>query len=135
MTLFWKLLIYIEGVECVQKKMQRQIASKGICIETNPSSNFQISTMQHYQEHPISRLFNMGLTADPEELKNCPQMNVSINTDDKGVFHTSLENEFALMGCAMEHVEQEDGNLRYQGQMVYEWLDRIREMGMEQRFC
>ncbi len=127
-------LMYIEGVEQVQKKMQWLVASKGIGIETNPSSNLQISTIESYQEHPISRLYNMGLTTDPQELRSCPQMNVSINTDDQGVFHTSLGNEFALMGSAMEHIEQEDGSYKYQGQMVYEWLDRIREMGMEQRF-
>lgn len=126
--------MYIDGVERVQRKMQWMIAAKGIGIETNPSSNYLISTMQHYHEHPISNLYNMGLTTTPDELKNCPQMNVSINTDDKGVFHTSLENEFALMGCAMEHVGLENGEFKYQGQAVYEWLDRIREMGMGQRF-
>lgn len=127
-------LVYIEGVDCIQKKMQWMVASRGIGIETNPSSNYQISTIRRYQDHPISSLYNLGLTSDSEELRNCPQMNVSINTDDRGVFHTSLENEFALMGCAMEYIDKGDGTFKYRGQAVYEWLDRIREMGIGQRF-
>lgn len=60
--------------------------------------------------------------------------NISINTDDKGIFHTSLENEYALMACAMEKERDENGNPKYNRQMVYQWLDNIREMGNMQSF-
>lgn len=126
--------IYVEGVEKVQRAMQQRVADLGICIEANPSSNYLISTMQQYEDHPIRNLFNMGLTMDQNQTADSPQMHISINTDDKGVFQTSLENEFALMGCAMEQIKDENGNRIYQRQMVYEWLDRIREFGNQQSF-
>jgi hypothetical protein len=40
------------------------------------------------------------------EIDNCPQLSVSINTDDLGIFDTSLENEFALMAAALEKMKR-----------------------------
>lgn len=126
--------IYVEGVYELQKAMRCYVASCGIGIETNPSSNFLISTMQSYDEHPIIQLYNKDLTYDYDKLKDCPQANVSINTDDKGVFRTSLENEYALMACALEKVRDEKGNAVYNRQMIFQWLDNIRKMGNLQSF-
>ena len=58
---------------------------------------------------------------------------VSINTDDKGVFSTSLEREFSVMAAALEKkaAMEHDGN---SPRRIYDWLDRIREMGFEMRF-
>lgn len=128
------LPIYVEGVAAVQKAMQKEVASRGIGIEANPSSNLAISTIQGYDEHPIVQLYNKDLTWDTEKLSACPQINISINTDDKGIFHTSLENEYALMACALEQVKDEKGNHVYNRQMIYQWLDNIREMGNMQSF-
>lgn len=125
---------YVEGVAAVQKAVQRDFVSRGIGIEANPSSNLAISTMRKYSEHPIVRLYNKDLTWDIGKLQECPQANISINTDDKGVFHTSLENEYALMACAMEKERDENGNPVYNRQMVYQWIDNIREMGNMQSF-
>ncbi len=125
---------YIYGVEAVQKAFGKDFASKGIGVETNPSSNLAISPIQSYDEHPIVQLYNKDATWDAEKLDNCPQMNVSINTDDKGVFHTSLENEYALMACALEKVKDEKEQPIYNKQMVYQWIDNIRVMGNLQSF-
>ena len=126
--------MYIKGVKLIQKNMQKFIARKGIFIEANPSSNYKISTISKYAKHPITNFFNMGLTLDREEQERCPQIHTSINTDDKGVFDTSEENEYALMGSAMEQLKDQDGNYLYNKQRVYEWLDRIRENGNQQSF-
>lgn len=126
--------IYIDGVKKVQAAMQKYVAERGICIEANPSSNYMISTMEEYGEHPIVNMFNLGLTVDKEELQKCAQLHVSINTDDKGIFYTSLENEFALMGCALENMKDSEGKKRYQKQMVYLWLEYIRQHGNDQSF-
>lgn len=126
--------MYIEGACKIQKAMQRYIATCGIGIETNPSSNLLISTMRSYDEHPIVRLYNKDLTYDHDKLQECAQINVSINTDDKGVFRTSLENEYALMACALEKVKDECGKTVYNRQMIYQWLDNIRKMGNLQSF-
>lgn len=126
--------MYIKGAQAVQKKMQEMIAKRGIAIETNPSSNLSISTMETYGEHPIIQMYNKNLLWDVEKLQECPQINVSINTDDKGLFHTSLENEYALMACALEKEKDENGKHIYNRQMIYQWIDDIRKMGNMQRF-
>ena len=110
--------------------MQEEIVKRGIAIEMNPSSNVSISVLSGYEEHPIKALFNMGLTHKEEELINCPQMNVSINTDDKGVFMTRLENEYALLASALEKERNEDVR-RSIKEFIYQWLDHIREMGWQ----
>lgn len=66
--------------------------------------------------------------------KNCPQLSVSINTDDQGVFSTSLENEYALMAIALEKEKDENGDLKYNSSMIYEWMERVRLMGIGQSF-
>lgn len=72
----------------VRSMMQREICSIGIGIETNPSSNYLIGTFRRYDKHPITSWYNYGLTLDQGALERCPQLQVSINTDDQGgVFH------------------------------------------------
>lgn len=80
------------------------------------------------------RFFNLGLTYDDAKLKECPQLSVSLNTDDQGVFATCIENEYALMATALIKEEDENGEKKYVDRMVYDWLDRIRVMGFEQKF-
>lgn len=105
-----------------------------IGIECNPTSNFLIGTIDKYEKHPIIEFFNLGLETDPELIKNCSQLFVSINTDDQGIFGTSLENEYALMAIALEKAKDEDGIKKYNPTMIYDWLDKIRKMGIEQSF-
>lgn len=38
------------------------------------------------------------------------------------------------MACAEEHQIGKDGGFKYNRQMVYDWLDRIRENGLQQSF-
>lgn len=126
---------YVGAVAAIQKAMQKDIAGRGIAIETNPSSNFLIGTFRQYEKHPILQFFNKGLVHDPEQMEECPQLLVSINTDDQGVFSTSLENEYALMACALEAACDESGKEIYNKADIYEWLDKIRVMGNEQSFA
>ena len=118
----------------MQKAFRRDFGTRGIGIETNPSSNLAISPIQGYDEHPIVQMYNRDITWDKDKLQDCPQLNVSINTDDKGVFHTSLENEYALMACAMEKMRDEKEHPVYNRQMFYQGIDNIREMGNQQSF-
>lgn len=127
-------LVYVRAVAAVQKAIQREVAQRGIGIETNPSSNVMIGTFDRYEEHPITAFYNNGLTTDPEKLNECPQIWVSINTDDQGVFNIKLENEYALLARALEKKKDENGNAVYKKSMIFDWLDRIRKMGLEQSF-
>lgn len=124
----------VEAVKKIQKEMQIYIRQRGIGIECNPSSNYLISNFKRYDKHPILNFYNLGLTIDENEAKDCPQMFVSINTDDQGVFGTLLGNEFALMGIALEKAKDKNGKPLYNQSMIYDWLDRVRKMGIEQSF-
>ncbi|MDQ0595164.1 adenosine deaminase [Chryseobacterium ginsenosidimutans] len=124
----------MELVEAVQFNMMHELKNKNIAIETNPTSNYLIGTFRRYAKHTITKFFNLGLELNHEKIKNCPQLSVSINTDDQGIFSTSLENEFALMAIALEKEKDENGNLRYNSSMIYEWLERVRLMGIGQSF-
>ena len=124
---------YADACAEIQKCMRTWIAARGIAIETNPSSNVLISTFREYDKHPLYRFYNKHL-ASGKELEECAQLNVSINTDDNGVFFTSLENEYALMARATEQVSDENGTPKYKKADIYDWLDEIRKMGNEQGF-
>lgn len=126
--------MYVAGVADVQRAFCKKFASYGIGVETNPSSNLLISTIQSYTEHTVPRFYNKNLTYDVQALEDCPQLSISVNTDDKGVFGTSLENEYALLACSMEKARDSAQNLMYHRQMIYQWLDDIREMGNLQSF-
>lgn len=125
---------YIHLVREVQKQYLHFIKVRNIGIECNPSSNYIIGTFKRYSKHPIIQFYNYPLESDFDRLKDCPQLFVSINTDDQGIFSTSLENEYALLAIALEKEKSIDGKFKYNPTMIYKWLDEIRKMGIEQSF-
>lgn len=123
-----------KAVKEVQKNMQYEIAQRGICIETNPTSNALIGTFKRYDKHPILNWYNNGLVTSWEDVQNVPQIQVSINTDDQGVFATYIENEYAYLALAIEKIKDENGQQKYSRTLVYQWLDNIRKLGLSQSF-
>lgn len=117
---------YINCIKELQVHIQNEISRRGIYVETLPTSNILIGTSKRYDEHPILQFFN------PEKESRRSPLHVSINTDDAGVFNTTLENEFMLMALAMSKAKDENGNHKYNPEQIYQWLDRVREMGNEQ---
>lgn len=122
---------YMIIAQQIQKAMQFNLRQRGIGIECNPSSNYLIGSFKRYDRHPLVQFYNLGLT---HNIGDNPQLFVSINTDDQGVFGTYLENEYALMALALHKCRDENGDLVYNSEMIYSWLDRIRTMGIEQSF-
>lgn len=125
----------VEAVKKVRDMMQREICRIGIGIETNPTSNYLIGTFRRYDRHPIINWYNYGLTLNQEALDRCPQMQVSINTDDQGVFSTYIENEYAYLALALEKCRDENEICKYNRTMILQWLDNIRRMGIDQSFA
>ncbi len=123
---------YINAVAQVQKILCNKVAGLGIGIECNPSSNILIGMTKEYIGHPILRFNHYNLSGMDED--GIPEMFVSINTDDMGVFDTNLENEYALMVCALQQEKDEKGQSRFPIEEIYRWIDHIRRMGLEQSF-
>lgn len=124
---------YIELIRSVQDKMAEDLAEKGIMIECNPTSNYLIGTFRRYELHPLFRFNNVGLVRTDGAYEPSAQLSVSINTDDLGVFDTSLENEYAVIAAGLERA-REEGRKKYVSSSIYLYLEHVRKMGLEQIF-
>ena len=118
----------VKIVEQLQDIMLKAVLGKEIAIETNPTSNLRITDVRRYAEHPILKFNSRELG------KESPELSVSINTDDQGIFGTSLEKEYTLMALALEKEKNEDGEPIYKKQDVLRWLECVRKMGYERSF-
>lgn len=119
---------YYALLEKIQEYFLNMVEKKHIAIECNPSSNFKIGEMERYDEHPILKFYNYGLNT-PYPSHNIA---VSINTDDLGIFSTSLEREYSLIALALERNDSAD--FKNSPRAIIDWLDRVREMSIEQKF-
>lgn len=120
--------IFVQTVQEVQQMLLTRIEQLHIAIECNPSSNYKIGEIQRYEEHPIVKFNNYGLTSPHPH----HAISVSINTDDAGIFSTSLEREYSLIALAMEKHKCED--YTNTPREIVEWLNHIRLMSKEQKF-
>ena len=120
---------YIRLIYNIQQCMMRKIMEKGIAIECNPSSNKLIGAFEGFVQHPIFR-FNHGHMDLPQyHSPKGVQLNVSVNTDDQGVFDTSLENEYALLYGCLQGLTDNKGNRLVSDDEIMEYLDHLRIMG------
>lgn len=114
-------------VEKMQWAVIRELASKNICIECNPSSNIKVGPFSRYDELPMMKF----LSIKPSKR---PSLSVSINTDDKGVFATSLTNEYSLVAAALQKQRDSNNNLLYENKEIYDYIRRLIENAHHQRF-
>lgn len=115
-------------IKDIQKAMIREIAEKRISIECCPSSNVMIGGFERYDKHPIFTF--KPIEAGPTD----PIINVSINTDDRGIFATNISNEYSLITLAMMKMKDKDGHRLYNDETIYNYIERVRKNGIIQRF-
>lgn len=98
-----------------QATLQARIARRPITIEANPTSNLTVGGFGDYDRLPYQALVKAKLP-------------VSLNTDDPGLFSTTLAHEYAHLYRALTA----DGTLTHRE--VMDWLrGRLRD-GIESRF-
>lgn len=118
----------VESISFVQHQMLKKVRNMGLCIECNPTSNFKIGEINRYDQHPIHKFY---------PYKKSPKrywISSSINTDDKGIFATSIEREYALIYAAFQRkIELEKGSWKHTVD-IEQWLDEIREFSNKQCF-
>ncbi len=77
----------IEAVELVKER--------GITLEINPWSNYLTNSVRTIEEHPLKKLFDLGVR-------------VTINSDDPEVLETNVNNEYRIaheiLGISMEDI-------------------------------
>lgn len=123
---------YMQLMQQIQDAMQQYVERKKIIIECNPSSNVLIGTFKHYARHPVFRFNNRKLRANKQNTQ--AQLHVCINTDDLGIFDTSLEFEYALLSQALLDQTNENMQPLYGSREVMEYLDDLRKMGLSAAF-
>lgn len=74
------------AIKRVQNHLADIIASKGIGIETNPTSNYFIGPFVDFEDIPAIEFIEGSLSK-----KSLP---VSVGTDDPGLFFTNIRNEY-----------------------------------------
>lgn len=119
---------FLMSIARVQDKLLKEVENRHVAIECNPSSNLKIGDFERYEEHPITKFNNVGLST-PYDVHD---ISVSINTDDSGVFSTTLEREYSLVALSLEKCKIE--NFQNSPRTILSWLDNIRLMGHEQKF-
>lgn len=71
------------------------IKERGITLEVNPWSNYLTNSVRVIEEHPLKKLFDLGVK-------------VTINSDDPEVLETNVNNEYRIahevLGMSMEDI-------------------------------
>lgn len=112
----------IQICEELQEYLLGQVERKGIYVETNPTSNVTIGDFGEFYEHPIFRMNSVQSDGEKEH-----HVMVTINSDDPTIFNTNVENELAYIYYATERKG-------YAKEMVLQWIDKIRQNGLDSSF-
>ena len=118
---------YASLITMMQEKMMDRVERHGLCVECCPSSNLLIGSLGRFDRHPIFRFHDI----DPSKGHHLP---VTINTDDLGVFQTSLANEYSYLALAQFKSKRPDGTSVHSSYEVSEWLKRISACAEKYRF-
>lgn len=119
---------YVKTLEIIRKKKLKDAEQRHLAIECNPTSNYKIGELTDFAEHPITQFYNERINTGED--RHC--MSVSINTDDAGVFSTSIEREYAVMAKALEEKYCKKDQLS--PKQIYDWLEDVRQFGQQQKF-
>lgn len=118
---------YERVIKKVQNKMMELLSSKKIFIETNPTSNVRIGQLRQYDELPSFRFSKIRKRPSQDIL-------ISVNTDDKGIFATSLHREFSLLALALLKQRHKGEVYKWDKHMVYQYVGHLACAGQKQRF-
>ena len=70
-----------------------------------------------------------------DEKPNYPFIKCSINTDDRGVFYTSLYEEYSLIALALKKKRDDDTNKRlYNDETIINYISKIRKNALLMAF-
>jgi len=84
------------GIHIIEDmKAVELVKERGITLEVNPWSNYLTNSVRTIEEHPLKKLFDLGVR-------------VAINSDDPEVLETNLNNEYRIahevLGMSMDEI-------------------------------
>ena len=110
-------------ISYMQEQMRCFMASKKISIECCPTSNLKIGFIDKYEQHPLLKCF-YPVDAQPGDIL----IKSSINTDDRGVFYTSLYEEYSLIALALDKIcDSKTGKKKYNEQDIIRYISLLRK--------
>lgn len=118
---------YEKLISQLQNKLMKMIKKLNVGIEACPTSNKMLCDIERYDNLPLLR-FNHVLPWKDKGLQ------VSINTDDKGIFATSLLNEFSLMACALSKKNGWLWRQKLGEKMIFRYLNEASTRGFSMKF-
>lgn len=110
---------YAKLITELQNAMMKMISKRQLCIECCPSSNLRIGRLDRFDAHPIFRFMPV------RDKETRYPLAVTVNTDDLGIFSTSLPNEYSLLALALLKKKDAENNDIYSTQEVYDWIERV----------
>ncbi len=125
-TLFRVNKRYIRQVERLQSIVRNTVENKGICVEANLTSNILISNLKRYDRHPIRKIRSTSSIFGHH-------IPVALGTDDKGVFATSLSNEYALLALSMKKQRGWKGR-KWSDKQIDDYLRQLAATSIKYRF-
>src|SRR5215213_118952 len=84
------------GIHAIEdRQVVDLIKERGIALEVNPWSNYLTNSVRTIEEHPLKKLFDLGVK-------------VTINSDDPEVLETNVNNEYRIaheiLGMSLEDI-------------------------------
>ena len=128
----WKHKEIAAVVDDMQKMMRYEISQQKIAIECCPTSNLKIGYIDRYDQHPLLTNFYPidKVNSDP----SYPLIKSSINTDDRGVFYTSVYEEYSLIALALEKSVDENNKCKYNEPTILRYIAEIRDNSRQMAF-
>ena len=111
----------LDALRTLQGALRREVGTRGLTVEVNPSSNLLIGDLGRIDEHPIWRLRPV------RPIDDIPPLSVCIGSDDPLTFATTLPHEYQLLfdTIVLSGRSHEE---------ALEWLEHARAAGMRARF-
>jgi len=105
------------GIHAIEdRQVVDLIKARGITLEVNPWSNYLTNSVRTIEEHPLKKLFDLGVR-------------VTINSDDPEVLETNLNNEYRIahevLGMSLEDIMTCNRNAYEASFIPQETKDRI----------
>jgi len=107
------------GIHAIEdREVVKLIKERGITLEVNPWSNYLTNSVRTIEEHPLKKLFDLGVK-------------VTINSDDPEVLETNLNNEYRIaheiLGMSMDEIAQCNRNALEASFLPQDVRNRIRD--------
>jgi len=109
------------ALEYLQHGLRAKVATYGLTVEVNPTSNLLIGDRGSLAHHPMWRL------DPPRPDPALPPVAICVGSDDPLTFASSLVEEYNVVYDGLMEAGLEDASAR-------EWLERVRRRGLEARF-